>query len=144
MVHNQTVCEEIANDAIVRAVESAEKYKPSNFEGWLFSIAANYARHHLRHLKTHRKHEEQNFGRPTVLYRDAFAESITTEALGMFDEGVMNLTEPQRRALLLRVIDHLDYRQIGVIMNMKPGACRALIHRAKASLREWAQYMRAV
>ena len=45
------------------------------------------------------------------------------------------LTESQREVFLLHYDQNLSYEDIGQILDMRPGAARALAHRAKANLR---------
>lgn len=144
MVYDKTDAETIVQDAITKSLEQISLDRPSNFRNWLFSIAINKARHHIRDRKISDRHRRGNFGRPTVSKRDAFAEIITEEALRLFDHGLARLTTLQRRILLLRIIDRLSFDRISVIVHKKPGACRALVHRARTTLQEWLEYMKAI
>jgi RNA polymerase sigma factor (sigma-70 family) len=117
--------------------------RPLFFESWLGGIARNKALHWIRR----RKVEETASGdltRHARTERSAFREAISQEALDLFDREIRRLTKAQRQALLLRIIDHLSFDEIGVRMRMRAGAARALVFRARGRLTGWLDYMRAL
>ena len=142
IVHDTGAAEAIAEDAILRALEKLEDRRPSaSFRNWLFSIARNMARHWIRD----RKKEDGTLKK--IGYRDtrsAFAETLTREALRIFDVEIQRLTEGQRKVLFMRIIDHLSYQEISERMGIRPGAARALCNRARNRLADWLGYMRAL
>ena len=56
-------------------------------------------------------------------------DRLLTVALGY-------LTEGQREVFVLHYVDGLPYEDLGKILNLRPGAARALAHRAKATLQK--------
>jgi RNA polymerase sigma factor (sigma-70 family) len=141
MVHDTGAADAIAEDAVLRALERLEVDRPRFFLPWLFQISRNLALHWIRDKKsTERMLEKQG-------YRDnrsAFADTLSREALKIFDGEIQRLTERQRQVLLMRVIDHLSYEEIGEKLGLSRGAARALGHRARANLASWLGYMRAL
>src|SRR6187431_425778 len=54
MVSDQTVAVDLAQETFVRVYQSNQRYRPTGiFPTWLFSIAANLARQHLRWQRRH-------------------------------------------------------------------------------------------
>jgi len=76
--------------------------------------------------------------------RSAFADTLSREALKIFDVEIQRLSERQRQVLLMRIIDRLSYGEIGKKLEMSQGAARALGHRARTNLANWLGYMRAL
>jgi RNA polymerase sigma-70 factor (ECF subfamily) len=141
MVHDTGAADAIAEDAVLRALERLEQDKPRFFIQWLFSIARNMALHWIRDQKS----TQQMLGRQGRRdQRSAFAETITLEALKIFDQEIQRLTEHQRRVLVMRIVDRMSYEEIGARMEIRKGAARAIFHRAKERLGRWLGYMRVL
>lgn len=146
-VHNRSTAESIAQDAIGKAWQYIGTLKnPKKLIPWIYTIAINLARHWIRDRKRREEdlYLEDGSRNHPQRYRDGFAETITQEALALFDRHMKRLTKMQRRALLLRIIDRLDYFQIGQRMKLTEGSVRALVHRARMRLKRWYRYMRAL
>lgn len=141
MVYDNVTAEAIAEDAVVRALERLEMDRPTHFLPWLFSIARNLCRHFIRDKKSTQRMLEKQGYRET---RSAFAETITREALSIFDIELQRLTERQRRVFLMRIIDKLSFREIGDRLDIRSGAARAVFHRAKENLGTWLGYMKVL
>jgi RNA polymerase sigma-70 factor (ECF subfamily) len=70
---------------------------------------------------------------PTGNAEDEALEGIVTEEL---QELLLSLTPDQREVLLLRVFGDLSIDQIAIVVGKRPGAVKALQHRALATLRK--------
>lgn len=141
IVHDAHVAEAITADAIGKAAERVSSDRPTYFLAWLQAIARNMAFHWIRDNGIH---EKILMGLPKRAERSAFASAMSREAVSFFDSEVKRLTENQRRALLMRIVDRLSFDEIGVAMKMRAGTARALVHRARHRLAEWLGYMRAL
>ena len=141
MVYDNITAEAIAEDAVVRALERLEEDRPRHFLPWLFSIAKNLCRHFIRDRKSTQRMLENQGYRET---RSAFAETLTREAFQIFDVELERLTKRQRRVFLMRIIDRLSFKEIGDQMELRPGAARAVFHRAKENLGNWLGYMKVL
>lgn len=133
----------ILADSISHALQRVLIDRPVYFVAWLAMIARNRAFRLLRDLEI----EGRVFGdlaSRARSERSAFAEAISREALDLFDRGIEQLTKSQRRVLLLRIVDHLSFDEIGARLKMRPGAARSHAQRAKGRLTEWVGYMRAL
>ena len=141
MVHDTGAADSIAEDAVLRALERLEVDRPRFFLPWLFQIARNLGLHWIRDKKsTERMLEKQGYREN----RSAFADTLSREALKIFDVEIQRLSEHQRQVLLMRIIDRLSYGEIGKKLEMSQGAARALGHRARTNLANWLGYMRAL
>jgi RNA polymerase sigma-70 factor (ECF subfamily) len=101
---------------------------------WLFGIA----RHVLLMSVRHRRLERAACERLGVLER-LDTEPSTAEPeehwLDGLDEAWAELTEEQRRAIELRVVDGLEYDRVAEDAGMTPEAARARVSRGLAALR---------
>jgi len=127
--------EDITATVFLRAVEQIEsfKYRGPPLLAWLYRIAHNLMVDHIRgkaKVKTQQLTEE-------VLAENSMAK-YTTEGILIRDElksAIKNLTEDQRRVVLLKFIVGLSNAEVSQTMRKSEGAVKALQHRALASLK---------
>lgn len=142
-VHDYSLAESLTYDAIQKGMEQVEisQPNPTKLKAWLYSIVLNLARQWKRNETSHEMALRKQSVRSA---RDSFSEAISREALQLFDHELQRLTKMQRKILLLRIIDRLSFDEIGLKLNLRSGAARAIMHRARAKLRRWLGYMRAL
>ena len=106
---------------------------------WLQGIAANVVRDYRRRgaieLRARRK-----LGLPPAAVQDANDDvverlSVQSEYGAVLDARLGELPVEQRAALELRVLDELDYEEIGARQAVSPTTARTRVHRALKSLR---------
>ena len=68
-------------------------------------------------------------------YGEVIERLAAEQTLGSLDERLTGLPESQRAALELRVLDELDYEQIGQRLAISPEGARTRVFRALATLR---------
>jgi RNA polymerase sigma-70 factor (ECF subfamily) len=104
---------------------------------WLFGIARNLVRRVYRDRAVATRGRVR-LGLP-VAASDEYGEVIdrlaADQMLGSLDEHLAGLPEPQRDALELRVLDELDYEEIGQRLAISPEGARTRVFRALATLR---------
>lgn len=145
MVGDQTVAVDLAQETFVRVYQSNQRYRPTGaFSTWLFSIAANLARQHLRWRRRH----------PTVSMDDepedaiALSEKLTShegspahDALRK-DEAVLvkkaieELPPDLREAIILFEYHDMSYAEISDVVGCSSKAVETRLYRAKNILRE--------
>ncbi len=116
-------------------------FKPgSDFAAWLFTIARNAARSYLRSA------QNRQDDRPVELLDEAggndrfgVAPSPEEEAMAHqlfehIDAEVAGLPEVQRRALLMREIEGLDYKAIAAALELPVNTVKSHIFRAREAL----------
>jgi RNA polymerase sigma-70 factor (ECF subfamily) len=142
MLHDQGAAEDCVQDTFARGWESLSTFRGESApRAWFTAIALNFCRHRVRDRKhapdragDHALESGRRAGRPRtrgVISRIAQKEDrrLLTIALGF-------LTETQREVFILHYDQDLSYEEIGDVLGMRPGAARALAHRAKETLRE--------
>ena len=142
MLHDQGAAEDCVQETFAKGWEKLPSFRGESApRAWFTAIALNLCRHRVRDWKhdpagaaDHDLESGRRAGRPRtrgVISRISQKEDrrLLTIALGF-------LTESQREVFILHYDQDLSYDEIGDILGMKPGAARALAHRAKETLRE--------
>jgi RNA polymerase sigma-70 factor (ECF subfamily) len=104
---------------------------------WLHGIARNLVRR-LRRDRAIETRARQRLGLP-ILEPDGFERIIEQLGAGQefetFSEEFERLPSDQREALELRVVEALDYAEVGRRLRISPGAARVRVFRALGALR---------
>ncbi len=135
-VHQPSDAEDLLQRIFLKVIEALPGYQPRGlpFAAWLFRIARNTV---IDHDRTRREHStldeiaertDQRAG-PEELAEVAFERAAIRAALEL-------LTSEQRDVITYRFFAGLSPREIGVLMDRREGAIRALQFRAIQTLRE--------
>ncbi len=129
--------EDLAQDTFLRAYRAYRGLGDgANVRAWLFTIATNVARNHIR--------AEQRRARAHAAARDVRSERDDTHPDGatMFNETravidgvVARLPLKQRTAFILRKIHELEYDEIGRSLGCSPESARAHVFQALRKVR---------
>jgi RNA polymerase sigma-70 factor (ECF subfamily) len=132
--------EDLANDVLVRVLRGVERFEGgrAQFRAWVFRIARNVLvddhRYRARRLDVvPTLHNEL----PETAVADDFADDFA-ERVGQLErvEALLGgLTAEQREVLLLRIVAGLSVEETSQVVGRRPGAVRALQHRALVQLR---------
>lgn len=125
--------EDLSQEALIRAYQALNEYSPSrirdlNIEPWLWTIALNLGRNHLRDRSR----------RPTLVEAKREFPVADTEA----PDGVAwaarlsRLPAPQRSAVVLRHVVGLTVTEIAEATGRPAGTCKADIHRGLKKLKQ--------
>ncbi len=101
---------------------------------WIFAIARNVLLMSVRKRSLERDARDR-LGMLDRLDREPATAEPEERWLDGLDEALAELTDEQRRAIELRVIDDLDYEQVADRGGMTPQAARARVSRGLATLR---------
>lgn len=142
MLRDRGAAEDCVQETFAKGWENLSSFRGESApRAWFTAIAINHCRHRAREWKhapsgaaDHALESGRRAGRPRtrgVVSRVAQQEDrrLLTVALGF-------LTESQREVFILHYDQDLSYDEIGDILGIRPGAARALAHRAKETLRE--------
>ena len=140
-VHDDRITEELTQEVFLSAYLALATFRPDgDFAAWLFTIARNAARSYLRSA------QNRQDDRPVPVLDDAnendrvgLAPSPEEEAMAQqlferLDAEVAALPEVQRRALLMREIDGLDYKAIAVALGAPVNTVKSHIFRAREAI----------
>lgn len=131
----------LAQETFVRVHRHRRSYNPRlPFSTWIFSIARNLARNHLRWRSRHPE---------TLLPPEEFPESgddgtatgpagqaESRERLRAITSAISNLSRDQREVLVLSAYEGLSHDEIAGIIDSTPRAVEGRLYRARQELRE--------
>jgi RNA polymerase sigma-70 factor (ECF subfamily) len=130
--------EDIVQEAVATAFKDIDRFQNrSKFSTWLYGIALNMCRKHLRDKGRH-----ATSASPEVLAalparsRGVLSSVIRHEMAERLEISVSRLPTPMREAFLLRYVDGMDYPEISSITGASEGTARVRAFRARALLRE--------
>lgn len=142
--------EELMQETFLRVVRTLADYEDrGRFEAWLFRIAANLARDHVRSRRRRgvmasldRRDEDGRAGAALARQpaaRDAagpLENMIGGEAASRLSAALAELNDAEREIIMLRHFSELSFREIAGLLGVPLGTALARAHRALARLRE--------
>lgn len=138
ILHDQSGAEDVAQETLLRAWARRQDLRPDDVRGWLSVVARNAA------LSLRRQIHESPVGSVLDVPEDSSPgdrlEGLERRAL--LERELMNLTPLQRDALRLRELEGLDHEEVGTRLGLASGAVRAVLFRARRTLRERLASMR--
>ena len=136
---------DLLQDTFVKAYENLETFRGgSSLYTWLFRIAVNTSLSHRRRRKWVQmsvpagNDDDPNPGNAVAdtATVDPADGLVTAETETLVQEAINGLDDEHRTVVVLRDIQHCDYRQIAEILEVPPGTVKSRLHRARMMLRE--------
>jgi RNA polymerase sigma-70 factor (ECF subfamily) len=130
--------EDIVQGAIAAAFTDIDRFeKRSKFSTWLYGIALNLCRKHLRDKGRHAGQASQEVLEAQASpARGVLSSVIRHEMAEKLEVAVSRLPTSMREAFLLRYVDQMDYPEISSITGVSEGTARVRAFRARALLRD--------
>ena len=141
LVRDDRITEELTQEVFLSVFLALTTFRPDgDFAAWLFTIARNTARSYLRSA------QNRQDDRPVQLLEeigdsDRFGvapspeeEAMAHQLFERIDAEVAALPDVQRRALLMREIDGLDYKAIAAALGQPVNTVKSHIFRAREAL----------
>ncbi|SAK66917.1 RNA polymerase sigma-70 factor [Caballeronia ptereochthonis] len=139
MLGSVAEAEDIVQDVWLRW-HAAAREAIENAEAWLVAVTTRHSIDRLRAAKIQREHYAGIWlPEPQITEPPATPEEVTERADDVSVAFLMlleRLTPEARAAFLLREVFDADYPEIASIIGRTEAACRQLVSRAKAQLRE--------
>jgi len=133
---DEAQAEDMTEEVFVRAWEALPKYKLGEhpFSSWLYRIAHNLLVDHYRRKKTSTISTDDllRYSDPTQLPERIVGRKQENEVLA---KSIMQLDDLEQQVLLLRFVEGLSHREIGLIIGKSATASRVIQHRALKALR---------
>lgn len=144
-VHNHQDAEEVLQDTLIATINHIDQFEQqSSIKTWVYSIAINKARDHLKHKN--RKKRSAVIVNIDLSGNSAYKGPIDNqhpglqlenkESINQLFAAINSLPEKQKTALILAKLDKQPVKVIAEIMHTSPKAVESLIARAKANLRK--------
>jgi len=140
-VRDDSITEELTQEVFLSVFLALTSFKPDgDFAAWLFTIARNAARSYLRSGQNRQDDrpvaaldnpgEDHRFGAAPSPEEEAMAHQLFER----IDAEVAALPEVQRRALLMREVDGLDYKTIAAALGQPVNTVKSHIFRARDAI----------
>ena len=140
-VGNADDAEDLCQEVFIRALGKIGGFRlKSRLGTWLFAIAANVARDHLRRETRRRKrreaYDEAGMSEVAADCESGCDEAVAEERNGAVRDAVALLPERERTAVLLRTYQEYDYQEIAEVLGCSVRAVGPLLYRARRRLAE--------
>ena len=136
---------DLLQDTFVKAYENLKTFRGgSSLYTWLFRIAVNTSLSHRRRRKWVQMsappgdEDDPNPGNAVAdtAAADPADRLVTSETEVLVQEAINGLDDEHRTVVVLRDIQHCDYRQIAEILEVPQGTVKSRLHRARMMLRD--------
>ena len=141
LVREDRIVEELTQEVFLSVFVALPSFRlDGDFAAWLFTIARNAARSYLRSA------QNRQDDRPIELLDDAGdddrfgaapspeEEAMANQLFERIDVEIAALPNVQRRALLLREVDGLDYKAIAAALGQPVNTVKSHIFRARDAI----------
>jgi len=141
-LRNREAAADIAQTTLVRAFENAARYRArACFKTWLYTIALNLVRDHLRRAAVRGEvlmSEEALHANETLPNHEPAVEDAVLDRLLMSRvwDAIGSLPEGPQSAMILRFRQGLTYDEIADVMDAPSGTVKSWIHHGLKTLRE--------
>ncbi|MCL2640297.1 MAG: sigma-70 family RNA polymerase sigma factor [Phycisphaerales bacterium] len=144
-VSDSATAEDLFQETFVQVHRSAKGFDPQRkFRPWLFTIAANKARDHLRSTNRHTTHsldrttsgsdEETTFlDLMESDYAPPQVELQTTEDIARVQQVLAGLTTIYREVLVMSYFHEFSYKEIAEMLQIPLGTVKSRLHAALAT-----------
>lgn len=126
--------EDVAQKALLRALSRMDELRDaSSFRSWLYTIAQNLAKNHVRDHD--RRETREVLEADLVTHALGTAKLVAREAKERVMAEIARLPDKQRRAIELRLFEGLSFKEIGERIDSSEDAAKANYHHAVKRLR---------
>jgi len=143
--------EDITQEVFITILQSISQFQQrSRLSTWIYRIAVNKCRNHLKHLRRRRaeKHvmfeDDETLSQASSLANRSIArpdrEAEAKEVQRFIQTAMSHLPDDHREIVVLRDILALSYEEIESITSLRAGTVKSRLFRARQSLREAYEY----
>ena len=134
---NEADAEDLVQDTFFRAYRALPSFRgDAGFYSWLHRIAINAAKtgHSMRARDAHVVSMEGMYCEEIADLDTPENLAVTGEIFAAISAAIDGLCEEQQRAIVLREIDGLSYRQVAGAMSCPIGTVRSRVYRAREAI----------
>lgn len=141
MTRNRETADDIAQDVFLKSYIYISKFKyKSSFGTWLYRIAVNTVKDHLRkESRINKISFDERLASPDIQEDEVVIKEEELEAerrKKLLHRAIQALPEKHRTILTLRDIQGVSYKEITGILNVSPGTVDSRLYRARRMLRK--------
>lgn len=138
---NRETADDLAQEVFIKVYYALERFQfKSGFGTWLYRIAVNHIKDHLRKHGKERHISFEALGREPKLSEDEqkYKERAqeTADRRKLLYRAMQSLPEKHQVILTLRDIQGHSYEEIADILKLSPGTVDSRLHRARNMLRK--------
>jgi RNA polymerase sigma-70 factor, ECF subfamily len=143
---NEEDANDLAQETFVRVYRARESYKPGQkFSTWLYTIAGNLARNHLRWRA---RHPQVSLDAESETTEQSLADSIpantatprqtliAAERAASVRAAVQSLPDDMREAIVLCELEEMAVAEAAAVLESTPKAVESRLYRARQLLRD--------
>ena len=130
---DRAAAEDITSEAFVRLWTAPAPLRAATVKAYLFAIARNLYLHERR-SDARREQIDDAIRDPAI---DPEGGAGQKEALRAVFQGLKQLTEPDRSALLMRSMDEMPYEEIAAVLGLPLSTVKVKVHRARLKLAQF-------
>ncbi len=132
---NPDDADDVVQDAFIKALKRIDDCRnPDGFRGWLLAIVRNTA-HNYRERERLRSALPIEQAAAAASRDDPFATLANKELRGRLGDAMKNLTELQRRVLVLYDLEGWRHAEIARELGISAGSSRVHLHVARKAMR---------
>jgi RNA polymerase sigma-70 factor (ECF subfamily) len=137
MVGDRGKAEDLTQDVFVRCWEKLHTFRgDAAFATWLHRLAVNVVlTHHDTEGRWRSRHATDESPTDTVATADTHASVSPDVALDL-EAAIATLPRGARTVFVLHDVEGYTHEEIGTMLGVTPGGCKAQLHRARMLLRE--------
>jgi RNA polymerase sigma-70 factor (ECF subfamily) len=137
MVGDRTRAEELTQDAFVRAWEKLDQFRgDSAFGTWLHRLAVNVVLNDRQSESRRRgRHDDSIEDVDTMAHGDVRAAPTPGLSIDL-ERAIAGLPPGARKVFVLHDVEGFTHDEIGEMLGVTAGGCKAQLHRARLLLRE--------
>ncbi len=135
LVGNHEDAEDLAQECFVRAFGALRFYRgEGSFQAWILRIAVHLARDHARASRGRSLELESESSELPASERPPWQELSRRELVQSLSHSIDRLPEPLRVALVLRVLEGMDYTEVARITGVRAATVRTQVMKARKLL----------
>lgn len=140
MVGDPAIAEDITQDTFVSAFRALHTFSAGNFRAWLFRIATNACRDHLRSAQVRRNTSLDVLVESPSFHLTSEQETpeeyaVRRELSSFIQQALMTLPPDQRMVIILVDIQALSYEEAARALRKPVGTVKSRLSRAREAMR---------
>ena len=134
---DKAAAEDIVQESFIKAWRKIGDFRmQSSFRSWLHRITVNTAMDYLRKQANRKQFETEESGWEQATHGSpAPRQDVQIDIQTQASAAMMNLSETERAALMLRHFEGHSIKEISQILDLTTGACKQTIFRAVKKMR---------